>query len=161
MSTTKPWYWELAQRGSGPDWHLLATFAPSDAAALADAARRLERMGYTRVPSVKHGEAIITLIDSHHADIYIDNSREGFAQRNILIYRLIEIDHARIHATYAYGWADVDDALSTVLLDLLATPGIALGAWQVQAGGEGYDYITVRTGVGWKSFASYLEPPAP
>ncbi|KAB8145782.1 hypothetical protein F8S13_01495 [Chloroflexia bacterium SDU3-3] len=160
MTTARPWYWELSQRGSGPDWHLLATFAPLGAAALADAARRMERMGYTRVPAVARNESLITLIDSAHAAQYIENTKEGAAQRNILIYRLIEIDHTHIHATYAYGWAEEGDALSAVMLDLRAIPGTALDSWQVQAGGEGYDYITVRRGVGWQSFTSYLETPA-
>jgi len=156
MSKAQPWYWELAQRGGGPDWHLLATFAPSGAAALADAALTLGHMGYTRVPAVAQGADTITLIDSYHADVYIENSKEGSAQRNIMVYRLIEIEQASIHATYAYGWAEGDDALTKVLLGLLATSGVALGAWQVQAGGEGYDYTTVRQGADGASLTIYL-----
>jgi hypothetical protein len=42
------------------------------------------------------------------------------------------------------------------LLHLFNTPGITLDAWQVLAGGDGYDYALIHEGTGVESFAAYL-----
>ena len=154
MTKVKPWCWQLAANGSGPDWLLLAHVTPDSVAALAQALANTTLDGYSQCADTPY-----TLMDSTNAVTYLGNLT-GNEPRNIWVYNLVEIQGDLIKIENGYGGrGDVNNQVETdFLLHLFALPNITLQAWQVLAGGEGYDYVVSAAGTDAGSFMAYLSP---
>ncbi len=162
MADTKLWCWELAERGSGPDWLLTAEFDRASETILAQIATAPP--GYAACDEAEadcaphHGRcAIRSFIDASNADDYLANLSGG-AARNIWVYNLIQIHRDLLTIACGYGGRgdDYNRAETALLLHLLADPGIALRSWQVLAGGDGYDFQSVAAGADTASLSAYL-----
>lgn len=154
MTKVKPWCWQLAAHGNGPDWLLLAHVTPDSVVALAQVLARTTLDGYSQ-----RDDSIYTLMDSTNADAYLGNLT-GKDPRNIWVYNLVEIQGDLIKIESGYGGrGSVNSQVETdFLLHLFALPNITLQAWQVLAGGEGYDYVVSAAGTDAGSFMAYLSP---
>lgn len=133
MANVKPWCWQLAAKGNGPDWLLLAHVTPDSVAALAAALANTTLDGYTQCVDTPY-----TLMDSANAATYLSNLT-GNHPRNIWVYNLVEIQGDLIKIESGYGGrGDVNSQVETdFLLHLFALPNITLQSWQVLAGGRG------------------------
>ena len=149
MTKVKPWCWQPAANGNGPDWLLLAHVTPDSVAALAAALTNTTLDGYSLCAH--------TLIDNTNAAAYLGNLT-GNKPRNIWVYNFIEIQVDLIKVESGYGGrGDVNNQVETdFLLHLFALPNITLQSWQVLAGGEGYDYVVSAAGTDAGSFRAYL-----
>ena len=154
MTKVKPWCWQLAAKGNGPDWLLLAHVTPDSVAALAAALANTTLDGYSQCADTPY-----TLMDSTNADAYLGNLT-GKNSRNIWVYNLVEIQSDLIKIESGYGGrGSVNSQVETdFLLHLFALPNITLQSWQVLAGGEGYDYVVSAAGTDAGSFMAYLSP---
>jgi hypothetical protein len=159
MDSHKPWCWEAAQAGAGPDWHFIARVSPQSTAALAALAARAAPAGFARLAPAGGAQE---LIDAGNYDTYAGNL--AGAARNIWVYNLIRItgDTLEIQAGYGGRGEDLSRAETQLLHEILATPGVALTRWKVIAGGEGYAYRTLHEGGDGESLQRYLTtPPLP
>lgn len=154
MTKVKPWCWQVAANGSGPDWLLLAHVTPDSVAALAQVLVNTTLDGYSLCADTPY-----TLMDSTNADAYLGNLT-GKDPRNIWVYNLVEIQGDLIKIERGYGGrGDANNQVETdFLLHLFALPNITLQSWQVLAGGEGYDYVVSAMGMDAGSFMTYLSP---
>lgn len=154
MTKVKPWCWQLAANGNGPDWLLLAHVTPDSVAALAAALANTTLDGYRPCADTPY-----TLMDSANAVIYLGNLT-GNEPRNIWVYNFVEIQGDLIKIESGYGGrGSVNSQVETdFLLHLFALPNITLQSWQVLAGGEGYDYVVSAAGTDAGSFMAYLSP---
>jgi hypothetical protein len=162
MTDHKPWCWEVGQ--SGPDWFFMANVAPQSAAALAQIAAGAAPRGYTYCARPEehcqqHQQlcSYHTFIDTSNAEAYANNLA-GQAKKNLWIYNLIEVhgDAIKIECGYGGRGEQHSRAETAFLLHLFSAPGVTLRDWKVVAGGEGYDYKTIREGVGLDDFRSYI-----
>jgi hypothetical protein len=167
MTAMKPWCWQAAQDAKGPDWLLLAKATPSSEQALAQAAAAASIDGYTAFansaeycPTHQQTCSFHTFIDTTNAEAYQANL-SAKEPRNIWIYNLIQIhrDQVMLEAGYGGRGETYNQAETEFLLRLFNTPGITLEAWQVFAGGNGYDHNLIQEGAGVDSFLAYLTPP--
>jgi hypothetical protein len=159
MDSHQPWCWEAAQAAAGPDWHFIARVSPQSTAALAALAARAAPAGFVRLASAGGAQE---LIDAGNYDTYAGNL--AGAARNIWVYNLIRItdDTVEIQAGYGGRGDDLSRAETQLLHEILATPEVALTHWKVIAGGEGYEYRTLREGRDGESLRRYLTtPPLP
>ena len=154
MTKVKPWCWQLAANGNGPDWLLLAHVTPDSVAAMAQAVANTALDGYNLCDDTPY-----TLMDSANAVTYLGNLT-GNHPRNIWVYNLVEIQGDTIKIESGYGGrGDANNQVETdFLLHLFALPNITLQSWQVLAGGEGYDYVVSAAGTDAGSFMAYLSP---
>ncbi|OQX09399.1 MAG: hypothetical protein BWK73_22980 [Thiothrix lacustris] len=154
MTKVKPWCWQVAANGNGPDWLLLAHVTPDSVAAMAAALANTTLDGYRQCADTPY-----TLMDSPNAVTYLGNLA-GNEPRNIWVYNLVEIQGDSIKVESGYGGrGDVNNQAETdFLLHLFALPNITLQSWQVLAGGEGYDYVVSAAGTDAGSFMAYLSP---
>ncbi len=154
MIDHKLWCWEAAQAGAGPDWHFIARVSPESVGALADLAARAAPAGFARLNPADGAQE---LIDASNYDAYAGNIA-GRAAQNIWVYNLIRVagDTVEIQAGYGGRGEELSRAETQLLLDILATPGVALARWEALAGGEGYDYRTLREGGDAESLRAYL-----
>lgn len=154
MTKVKPWCWQLAANGNGPDWLLLAHVTPDSVAAMAQAVANTALDGYNLCDDTPY-----TLMDSANAVTYLGNLT-GNEPRNIWVYNLVEIQADAIKVESGYGGrGSVNSQVETdFLLHLFALPNITLQSWQVLAGGEGYDYVVSAAGTDAGSFMAYLSP---
>lgn len=154
MTKVKPWCWQLAANGNGPDWLLLAHVTPDSVAAMAQAVANTALDGYNLCDDTPY-----TLMDSTNAVTYLGNLT-GNEPRNIWVYNLVEIQADAIKVESGYGGrGSVNSQVETdFLLHLFALPNITLQSWQVLAGGEGYDYVVSAAGTDAGSFMAYLSP---
>jgi hypothetical protein len=152
MTKVKPWCWQPAENGNGPDWLLLAHVTPDSVAALAQAVASTALEGYSRCADTPY-----TLIDNANAAAYLSNLT-GKKPHNIWVYNFVEIQANLIKVESGYGGrGDANNQLETdFLLHLFALPNITLQSWQVLAGGEGYDYVVSAAGTDAGSFMAYL-----
>lgn len=164
MTQLKPWCWQVAQDGKGPDWLFIAHVTPESTQALAAATADFNLTGYSLIPNVHdycptHQQFChsFTLIDSSNADTYQRNLTTTEAH-NIWIYNLLQIHGNSLTLEAGYGGRGTPyDQLETAwLLQLFRTSGIQLQTWQVMAGGNGYDYVVVQAGTYVDSFINYL-----
>lgn len=154
MTKVKPWCWQLAANGNGPDWLLLAHVTPDSVAAMAQAVANTALDGYNLCDDTPY-----TLMDSTNAVTYLGNLTDN-EPRNIWVYNLVEIQADAIKVESGYGGrGSVNSQVETdFLLHLFALPNITLQSWQVLAGGEGYDYVVSAAGTDAGSFMAYLSP---
>ena len=154
MTKVKPWCWQVAANGNGPDWLLLAHVTPDSVAAMAAPLANTTLDGYRQCADTPY-----TLMDSPNAVTYLGNLA-GNEPRNIWVYNLVEIQGDSIKVESGYGGrGDVNNQAETdFLLHLFALPNITLQSWQVLAGGEGYDYVVSAAGTDAGSFMAYLSP---
>ncbi|NTU81587.1 MAG: hypothetical protein HGA45_19770 [Chloroflexales bacterium] len=156
MDSHRPWCWEAAQTAAGPDWHFIAQVSPESTTALATLAALATPAGFTRLAPADGAQE---LIDAGNYDTYVGNL--AGAARNIWVYNLIRItgDTIEIQAGYGGRGEELSRAETQLLREILATPGMALTRWKVIAGGEGYDYRTLREGEDGESLRRYLTTP--
>lgn len=163
MTDHKPWCWEVAP--SGPDWIFIAHVSPASAADLAQAAAAVVPQGYTfcprdAAPCRYHQQvcSYVTFVDTSNLEAYRMNLRGDATQKNIWIYNIIEVHRDVIEIECGYGGRgeEYNRAETAWLLAVLTTPGIVLRDWKVVAGGEGYDYKTIREGSGIDDLRRYI-----
>jgi hypothetical protein len=165
MADRKPWCWEASRSGQGPNWLFIAQVDAASEAALAQLTATAALPGYSLVESgpayCEQHQAVCgrqVFIDTANARAYADNLRADKSQKNIWIYNTIEIHRGSIAIECGYGGRGeaYNEAESSFLLDLLASPEITLQSWSVMAGGDGYDYTTLRRGESLEQLKSYL-----
>ena len=155
MTTIKPWCWQASQAQAGPDWVLQLQFTEASRFALQQVAKQLELSGFSRIhkPNATSHE----WIDDSNAATYQANV-DGTHAQNIWIYNHIQIQDLNLSFEAGYTgrgetYAQIETAF---LLELLKHPVLQLAQWQVLAGGNGYDYITLQSGYDSRSLLAYL-----
>lgn len=164
MPPLRPWCWEPLACGGGPDWLFVAEVTSSRADALARAARAHALPGFTRCPTThaycpthQRSCAFHACIDTPNADAYRAN-RAAARPRNIWIYDHVQVHATMVEVTCGYGGrgAAYHDVETAFLRDLLSAEAISLRSWKVLAGGEGYEFRTLREGTDIASLLAYL-----
>jgi hypothetical protein len=160
----KPWCWEIAQSGHGPDWHFVATVSPASAHRLAQLASTASLQGYAPIPtSAKrcdvHQQMCMTyvFIDAPNREAYTNNLR-GRQPSSIWVYNLIEIHNDQLRIECGYGGRGEPYSLTETrfLSAIFADPMITLASWSVIAGGDSYTYRDIQSGTDLGSFSAYL-----
>jgi hypothetical protein len=158
MTTIKPWCWQASQAQAGPDWLLQLQFTAASHFVLQQIARQLVLTGFTRVKS--SNPASYEWIDDSNAAAYQANL-DGTPVQNIWIYNHIQIQESSV--SFEAGYAGRGNAYAQVetafLLELLKHPMLQLEQWQVLAGGNGYDYITLQSEQSQTRLLAYLTQP--
>lgn len=164
MLQFKPWCWELLADGHGPDWFFLSEVTPSSSDAIARVISTLSLSGFTSYPQVKqyctiHQQVCVShaFIDTSNASMYRANL-SGTEQRNIWVYDLLQFHSNVLEIECGYGGrgATYHESETAVLMELLSLADVTLLSWKVQAGGNGYDYRTIREGRDIGSLTGYL-----
>ena len=155
MTTIKPWCWQANQAQAGPDWVLQLQFTEASRFALQQVAKQLVLSGFSRIH--KPNATSYEWIDDSNAATYQANV-DGTHKQNIWIYNHIQIQD--LNLSFEAGYTGRGEAYSQVetalLLELLKHPLLQLAQWQVLAGGNGYDYITLQSGHDPRSLLAYL-----
>ena len=154
MTTTKPWCWQAQQLNKGPDWLLQLQFTEASAEALQPIAEHLQLAGFSRI---KTHNAQHEFIDQSNAVAYQTNL-DGTSSQNIWIYNHIQIQATTVSFEAGYGgrgeaYAQIE---TNFLLALLKHPHLQLEQWQVLAGGNGYEFITLQKAQTKTSLLTYL-----
>lgn len=154
MDDHRLWCWEAAQAAAGPDWHFIARVSPESTVALAALAGRAAPDGFARVATTDGAQEFI---DTSNYDDYSGNLT-GRQSRNIWVYNLVRFqgDTLEIQAGYGGRGEDLSRAETRLLHAILADAGVILVHWKVLAGGEGYEYRTLRLGGDGESLRAYL-----
>lgn len=162
---SRDWFWQLQADGHGPDWFFFATFAPAGA-------ERLSRLVREHpLPAFAQYRATNRLCRRHHHtstfDLYVDQANyaglvanlTGEQGRNIWIYHTIEVCGADITIERGYGgYPGAHGAAETGLIATLARSSeLALTAWQVGYGGEGYTGGSVASGASAAELLAYVQ----
>jgi hypothetical protein len=155
MTTIKPWCWQAQQLNKGPDWLLQLQFNEASAEALQPIAEHLQLAGFSRIH--KPNATTYEWIDDSNAAIYQANL-DGTSSQNIWIYNHIQIQATTVSFEAGYGgrgeaYAQIE---TNFLLALLKHPHLQLEQWQVLAGGNGYEFITLQKAQTKTSLLTYL-----
>jgi hypothetical protein len=163
----RDWYWQLADAGKGPDWSLSLSVAPDGFRRLAALVRQhpLPGFSYHAVAGHpcrqhRHDADYDLYVDARNAESLMANITGG-AQRNVWVYHAIEVCGADLLVERGYGgYPDAHGAAETGLIAMLAQdPDLALVAWRVSYGGEGYEGGDVATGDSAAGLLDYLRDP--
>ena len=155
MTTIKPWCWQASQAQAGPDWVLQLQFTEASRFALQQVAKQLVLSGFSQIH--KPNATSYEWIDDSNVAAYQANI-DGTQTQNIWIYNHIQIQDLSLSVEAGYtgrgeAYSQVETAL---LLELLKHPLLQLTQWQVLAGGNGYDYMTLQSGHDPRSLLAYL-----
>ncbi|GAB4110489.1 MAG: hypothetical protein Fur005_11020 [Roseiflexaceae bacterium] len=152
----KPWSWEVAGSGQGPDWVFLLEIAPMSLDRQATITQLPPPSGYELCGL--DGRRFIWM-DQQNAENYRRNL--GGATQNIWIYDAIQLEAQRLTCEAGYGGrgGELHTTATTWVLDLIDRGLIRLNFWSVMAGGNGYEYHAFAQGEGEEALRAYLISP--
>ena len=155
MKVIKPWCWQASQAQAGPDWVLQLQFTEASRFALQQVAKQLVLSGFSQIH--KPNATSYEWIDDSNVAAYQANI-DGTQAQNIWIYNHIQIQDLSLSVEAGYtgrgeAYSQVETAL---LLELLKHPLLQLTQWQVLAGGNGYEFITLQKAQTKTSLLTYL-----
>ena len=155
MKAIKPWCWQASQAQAGPDWILQLQFTEASRFALQQVAKQLVLSGFSQIH--KPNATSYEWIDDSNVAAYQANI-DGTQAQNIWIYNHIQIQATTVSFEAGYGgrgeaYAQIE---TDFLLDLLKHPHLQLTQWQVLAGGNGYEFITLQKAQTKNSLLTYL-----
>jgi hypothetical protein len=166
MQAYKPWCWEAAQRGEGPDWQFVARVTPGSASALVHVALQTSLSGYAYFAAepdyCEQHQTLCTyhsFVDTPNLDVYMKNLQEE-KRKNVWIYNLIRIHRDTIEIECGYGGRGQTHNMreTAFLLDIFGGPDITMQFWSVLAGGNGYEYKLLASGVTLQDLVNYISP---
>ena len=162
--TIKTWCWQADTMGKGPDWLMLVRVHPDNIPALAELALNTQLQGFQQLITTETGTdglptgTVYHFIDVTNAQTY-QNNLSSSDLHNIWIYNLVQInqDTLLLEAGYAGRGQDYAQVETALLLAVLANPAIQVQTWEVLAGGNGYEFVPLCSGVDGVSLRNYLQ----
>ena len=148
------WFWEIAAKGSGPEYFASLQFDDSAVGHLEEMVRELILPGFKYIKVtpdlIPHGAQECTYdlyINQHHYDQMIDNLKKTNV-KNIRIYHTISVKGNKLEIERGYGgYGGIYDKTETELLcHVTSSPQLSLFGWQIYAGGQGYDLQPIAEG---------------
>ncbi len=149
----RDWFWQISEKGGGPDYFFAANFDPDDAQRLSNKVREY-------LPS-----EFIRNQDFYYPDRYQDYSLyesylDKYAYENMLtnghswIYTQIEVVDHKLYIENGFGVGRDHD--TNFVIALATSPDLTLCNWQVSGGGQGYNYVEVAHGSNTNDLINYL-----
>jgi hypothetical protein len=154
MSKYRDWFWQISEKGGGPDYFFMATFDPSDVRRLSNKVRQYLSPEYVRDENFGRPNRY-----QHYSlyECYLDKNayQNMLLKCNCWIYTQIEVVDHKLYIENGYGVGRDND--TNFIIALATSPDLTLCNWQVSAGGQGYNYVEIAYGSNTNDLLNYLK----
>lgn len=150
----KDWFWQISEKGGGPDYFFTATFDLDDAQCLSTKVLQYLPSEFVRNQNFHYP-------NRYQNYLLYESYLDKYAYENMLIngyswiYTQIEVVDHKLYIENGYGVGRKND--TNFIIALATSPDLTLCDWLVCGGGQGYNWVEVAHGLNTNDLLNYLQ----